>query len=348
VEYSVAFDERALEVLLKKASALRVGVIGDFSLDIDWYADMSKSELPRESPHFTLPIVQERLQPGGAGNVACNFAALQPAQVTALSVLGYDWRSTALIALLAKQKISTGFLQQTRDRVTNASILPIRQGPTGMLHEDPRLNFENHEPLGSSWEEVLLDMLEQAAASFDVLYVCDHMKYGCITPTIREHLIQLGLEGMTVWVDSKDKCGLYRHVIIKPNVMELCAAMGTPYITREDHLVELALGLQEVTGSPLVVTRGEKGCLVLEYGEVHRVPAYPVKLPVYASGAGDTFGVTAALLHAAGAELRDAAAYAACSSSLVIQKVTGVVTRMELQKRVAEAQAQAVFPIWYN
>jgi len=340
----VAFDERSLEALFQKVSTLRVGVVGDFSLIIYWYADMNKSELPRESLHSTLPVVRERMYPGGAGNAACNFAALQPAQVTALSVLGYDWRSTALTALLAKQQVSTGFLQQTRDRVTDASITPIRQSPTGKLYEDPRLDFENHEPLGSSWEEVLLDMLEQAAVSLDVLYVCDHMKFGCITPVIRERLIRLGLEGMTVWVDSRGRSGLYRHVIVKANETGLCAAMGQPHTTQEDHLVELALGLREVTEKPLVVTRGNKGCLVLENGQVHRMPAYPAEPPVDAGNAGDTFGATAALLHAAGAGLRDAAAYAACSSSLAIQKAAGAVTRRELLERVAEAQAQAVFP----
>ncbi|MCL1854328.1 MAG: PfkB family carbohydrate kinase [Clostridia bacterium] len=344
----MATDPKALEALFQTISTLRVGVIGDFSLNIHWYADMNKSELSKESPHFIRPIVRERMQPGGAGNVACNFAALQPAQVTAFSVLGYDWRGSALIALLAKQNISTGFLQQTRDRITSASIAPMRQGSAGKLYEDPQLSFENHEALGSSWEEVLLDMLEQAVTSFDVLYVCDHVKYGCITPAIRERLIRLGQEGMAVWVDSKGRSGLYRHGIVKLNESDLYAAMVKPYTPREDHLVELALGLHEITGSPLVVTLGEKGSLVMEYGQIHQVPAYPAIPPVDGSGAGDAFGATAALLRTAGAQLRDAAVYAACSSSLAIQRTAGVVTRTELLERVAEAQAQAVFPVWHH
>ena len=61
---------------LKKLGKGRIAVIGDFCLDVYWHADMTKSELSRETPHFPLPIVQERLSPGGAGNVVMNLLAL--------------------------------------------------------------------------------------------------------------------------------------------------------------------------------------------------------------------------------------------------------------------------------
>lgn len=66
----------------------RIGVIGDFCLDVYWHADMTKSELSRETPHFPLPIVQERLSPGGAGNVVMNLLALKPKAVHAVGVFG--------------------------------------------------------------------------------------------------------------------------------------------------------------------------------------------------------------------------------------------------------------------
>ena len=58
---------------LTKLGKGRIGVIGDFCLDVYWHADMTRSELSRETPHFPLPIVQERLSPGGAGNVVANL-----------------------------------------------------------------------------------------------------------------------------------------------------------------------------------------------------------------------------------------------------------------------------------
>ena len=67
---------------LKKLGKGRIGVIGDFCLDVYWHADMTKSELSRETPHFPLPIVQERLSPGegeGHGDIDCGCGLPHPA-----------------------------------------------------------------------------------------------------------------------------------------------------------------------------------------------------------------------------------------------------------------------------
>ncbi|NIM05563.1 MAG: sugar kinase, partial [Armatimonadetes bacterium] len=41
--------------------SVRVGVVGDACLDIYWEADMTRSRLARENPHFILPVIEERL-----------------------------------------------------------------------------------------------------------------------------------------------------------------------------------------------------------------------------------------------------------------------------------------------
>ncbi len=341
----MAIGSKALQNLLAKASNLRVGVIGDFCLDVYWHADMRKSELSRETPHFPLPIVQERMQPGGAGNVACNFAALRPAQVMALSILGDDWRGTALVALLAQQGISTEHMRQTRERMTNAYIKPMRHGISETVYEDPRLDFENREALASDWEEALLQMLSQAAPTLDLLYVCDQMLFGCITPRVRAQIQRWGEEGLEVWVDSRDRIDQYQHVIVKPNEVELCRAVAQPLTKDVGLLEQYAARMQAKTQRPILVTLGEKGSLALDHGKIDAVPAHPVQPPVDICGAGDSFGAAAALLHVAGATLQDAAAYAACSASLTVQKIamTGVTTPEELFSRVEQAEEQGVF-----
>ena len=57
----------------------RIAVVGDFCLDVYWMADMRRSRLSRETPHFPLPVTEERMSPGAAGNVACNIAAMSEA-----------------------------------------------------------------------------------------------------------------------------------------------------------------------------------------------------------------------------------------------------------------------------
>ncbi|MEM2050848.1 MAG: sugar kinase, partial [Thermoproteota archaeon] len=62
--------------ILDSFKGLRSMVIGDFALDVYWYADMTRSELSRETPHYTRPIVRETYSPGASGNICCNVKAL--------------------------------------------------------------------------------------------------------------------------------------------------------------------------------------------------------------------------------------------------------------------------------
>ncbi|MBR4443490.1 MAG: sugar kinase, partial [Clostridia bacterium] len=78
----------------------RVALIGDLCLDMYWEADMRMSELSRETPHHPLPIVAERFSPGGAGNAACNIAALKPGRLAVTGVVGTDWRGGLLLEAL--------------------------------------------------------------------------------------------------------------------------------------------------------------------------------------------------------------------------------------------------------
>ena len=206
---------------LGKLGKGRIGVIGDFCLDVYWHADMTKSELSRETPHFPLPIVQERLSPGGAGNVVANLLALKPKKVHAIGVFGDDWRGATLKDLLKKGGADIAGVVTDPDRVTNTYIKPLRKGyADNVVYEDPRLDFTNYGPLAAATEAKLLKALDAVAKKVDVLCVCDQMPFGCITEAIRERICALGESGLTVIADSRDRIGLYYNVIVKPNEIE--------------------------------------------------------------------------------------------------------------------------------
>jgi ribokinase len=101
-----------------------------------------------------------------------------------------------------------------------------------------------------------------------------------------------------------------------------------------------ASALRLRTETPVVVTLGADGALVLdELGEA-RIPAFPVT-PVDSTGAGDAFnGILAADL-AAGATLRSAVRWATIGSSLATQALgaqAGLPTRADV-RRASEAMA---------
>ena len=135
-------NKRRFDALFHDMERLRVGVLGDFCLDVYWEADMLKSQLSRETAHYTLPVVRERISLGGAGNAAQNIAAVFPVRLFAFGVTGNDWRENVLLNLLHGINADTSGFVRDRERFTNAYIKPLRRGLTDELTEDARLDFE--------------------------------------------------------------------------------------------------------------------------------------------------------------------------------------------------------------
>ena len=324
-------NKQELTQLLSKVTDGRVGLIGDLCLDLYWVADMKKSQLSRETPHFPLPVVQERYAPGGAGNVACNMAALKPGKLVVLGVIGADWRGGLLVQSLQEQGIATDRIITANDRVTNTYIKPLRTGISDVVYEDPRLDFENYTPLSESTENKLLDLLEKTAKEVDVLCVSDQMEHGCITPKIREYLCKLGKQGLTVIVDSRSRGGLYDHVILKPNEVEAAAILGEKFHTLED-AHRMCKALSEKTGAAAVITLGDRGSMLCEEGKTIHCPAHKVEPPVDFCGAGDTFLSGLGVFLAAGASLHQAARAATLCSAVTVKKLhtTGTATAEEI------------------
>ena len=322
-------DKSALTEILNKIKRVRVCVIGDVCLDIYWHADMRRSRLSRETPHFPLPVTEERFSLGGGGNVMANVCALGVQQMIPVSVLGRDWRAVPVKDCFQKFRCPRDYLIEDRARVTPCYAKPLRQGISDVVYEDPRLDFENLFPLSAETERKVLSALLKAAKEADVIAVSDQLENGVITPAVREAICELG-DQLPVIVDSRDRIAQYCHVIAKPNQVEVFAscASAKKAATPED----AARALARHTLGPVVVTLGEQGSLLCEHRHITRIPAVPVSGPVDAVGAGDTF--LAAFAAAVGARIPgpDALQFASLASAVTVQKIgtTGVASPEEI------------------
>ena len=303
----------------------RIAIVGDFCLDIYWLADMTRSQLSRETPHFPLPIVSERMSCGGAGNVACNVSALKPSEVSVYGVIGKDWRGQSLKKLLNDDDIVTSGLIELPDRFTNAYCKPLRKGSCDVIYEDPRLDFENTEPIPEKAQNELLGLI--SACDADVICVCDQMVGGCIGDLLRDGLCELGRQGRIILVDSRDRIGLYHDVIVKPNEMEAERVCGTG-----NDYESMVRHLSTVNNKPALITLGEKGCIVCENDQITNIAGRKVTPPIDICGAGDTFMSALACAIAAGCSLADAACFANTASAVTVKKMfmTGTASREEI------------------
>lgn len=321
-----------LAELLQKVDHARVGLIGDLCLDLYWLADMKLSELSRETPHYPLPVVEERFAPGGAGNAANNIAALKPAKLLVVGLVGEDWRGGLLLSALEAAGIDCSCIIRDADRVTNTYIKPLRRGISDVVYEDPRLDFESREPVSSQTEARVLAALEAMAAQVDVICVSDQMKYGCITPAVRTRLSELGGAGKTVIVDSRDRAADYTNVTLKPNEVEASRAFGDGSVSGLEQLSLLAEKIAAKCGRTALMTLGEHGCFVADADSVTLCPACKVEPPIDFCGAGDTFLAGYGTLLAAGASPLQAAQIACLCSAVTIKKIgtTGTAAREEV------------------
>lgn len=323
-----------LEAMLESIGRARIGLIGDLCLDMYWLADMRLSELSRETPHYPLPVVEERYAPGGAGNAACNIAALQPGTLKVIGTVGDDWRGELLLRALAERGIDGKYIVRDTSVTTNTYIKPLRRGISDVTYEDPRLDFENRSPLPGSAEKKILAALEEAARDLDVICVSDQMLHGCITPAVREALSRLGQEGKTVIVDSRYRAADYHHVIVKPNEVEAVRAFADGQTRELEGLSALASEISVKNDRLVLLTLGEHGCFVAEHGIVKRAPACRVEPPIDFCGAGDTFLAGFGAFLAGGANPVEAAQGANLCSAVTIKKLgtTGTAAREEVLK----------------
>lgn len=330
---------RLLE-LIDAIQPVRIGVIGDFTLDGYWHADMGRAELSRETPLFPRPIVQERYSPGGAANVAWNLADLGVREACAYSVLGDDWRGALLRGLLAAEGINMEGLINQADRVSPFYGKILLEASGRPAQEDSRLDFINTNPVSPAIESALLERLSANFPDLDALIVADYQEQGVLTPRVIESLLALAnaYPQTPVVVDSRNRAAAFQSIILKPNAIEAARLFfpgQDPAAISLDALSKAAAAHQAGSGRPIFITRGAEGCLACFDGRCETVPGVPVEEPVDPVGAGDSFIAALAVALSSGADPVEAACFANLTASVTVKKIgiTGTASPEELVKQ---------------
>ena len=331
--------ERVKEIS-EKIQNVSILVIGDICLDIYWRADMKKSNLSRETPHYPLPVISEVYSPGGCGNVINNVNALNPKNLISVSAVAEDWRGFLLTKYFKDNGISTDKIVLREKGITPAYCKPLRMGISSVVYEDPRLDFENFDTIDEETENKIIETIKLEAEKADVIAVSDQFKFGIITPKIRALLSDLS-KSIPVIVDSRERINEYQGVIIKPNEIECAFALGEDIrgknLDLEDYIA-LAERLYKKSGSPLAVTLGEKGALWCDEKGVSHATTVKATGETDIVGAGDTFLSAFSLAYSVVENKAEALAFANLASAVTVKKIgtTGTATADEIIKKWEE------------
>lgn len=333
---TIELSRDRVRALLDSMKGIRAMVAGDLCLDTYWMADMRLSSLSRETPHYNMPVVEERYSMGGSGNVIANMRSLG-ALVTPVTVLGADWRARQVMELAREMELPEAGLISAPGRVTPTYVKPLRRGYGEAHYEDPRLDFENHTQLSKSDEDRVIEAIREGAGRADVIVATDQMAAGVVTGRVRDELIRLARSGKLVLADSRDRIAEFKSCVVKPNELESARAAGlVPESVTAMAYMPVARRLSELTGGSVVITLGGAGAICLIGEEYFFAPARRVPPPIDIVGAGDAFMAAFALALGAGAPLYEAMALGNLASAVTIRKLgqTGTASAEEIMEIV--------------
>ncbi len=356
---------RRLRALLEALPRVTVGVVGDFFLDAYFDCDRALDEPSLETGRNCYQVVRCRRQAGAAGTVAANLRALGVGRVPAVGFCGDDGEGYELRRAMARLGLDLGGFLTCPERCTPMYGKPTYVERRGrrlrVVEELERLDIKNRRRTPAWVEAAIVDHVQAHAPGWQGAIVLDQVSEagcGAITPRVRE-LVNGWLAarpGLVVLADSRERLGLFRHVILKPNQRE-AARLGRPAAagglgasaasgaqqrqSAADSLVPwrtLARTLAERSGRPVFLTMGAGGLIAAADGRADHVPAVPVPAPVDPVGAGDTTSAAAVAVLAAGGTVIEAALVAVLAASITVQQLgtTGTASPAQVLRRHQE------------
>lgn len=323
-----------IQKILEKISRVKIAVYGDFCLDAYWQMDPDGSEVSVETGLKAEAVARHHYSPGGAGNIVANLAALSPAAIKVIGVLGNDIYGRELSAQLKELGADVASLIIQKEAFDTYTYTKKYYGEK----EDPRIDFGLKNRRTEATDKALLRSIKSALETHDAL-IFNQQVSGSITN--REFIeganeLFAAYADKIVVLDSRHFNSEFRNVYRKANEIETAALNGLNLNPR-DHLSfsEIKRHAKEVyekTRKPLFVTCGARGILCLDASGLSEVPGVLLHKKLDTVGAGDTTISALTLCLAAGIAPPEAAEFANLAAAVSVQKLftTGTASGPEI------------------
>ena len=328
--------------ILDRIARVSVAVCGDFCLDAYWMLDPRGGEESAETGLRAQAVGRHYYSPGGAANVVANVAALRPARVRAIGIVGDDIFGRELLRQLHGLAVDTAgmVVQPARfDTVTYGKRY-------GEGREEPRIDFGFFNERSEAADAAVLSHLRAAIDE------CDAVIFNQQVPGGLSEAFIGGLNALVhacpdaiVLADSRHYAGRLGRVYRKTNDVEAARLNGV-VLVRGVHppfpdLQAFAARLHAASGKPVFVTCGARGILTMDASGIHHAPGIPLRGPVDNVGAGDTVTGALALCLGAGVAPAEAATFANLAAAVTVEKVlqTGTASPEEVLTLIARVQS---------
>jgi rfaE bifunctional protein kinase chain/domain len=346
--------------LLELVDALRlrrVAVVGDLIADEFIYGEIAR--VSREAPVLILNYDSTELVPGGAGNAACNVAALG-GDVRAVGLAGRDESGRRLLETLKRRHVDVRHMLRPAAYQTPTKTRILAGGIHSAKQQVVRIDRAATPRLDDGARATFAARVLAAVDGCDAMLVSDYGS-GLVTPRLvgeaqarlstatgkripratRSRSARAVAPRPVVLVDSRYGLLRYRRMTAcTPNESEVEQALGVR-IGDNARVLERSGReiLRRTRAAAVLVTRGSRGMALFEpdRATVH-IPIVGSDQIADVTGAGDTVIATVTLALAAGASLEEAAHLANYAGGIVVMKRgTATVSAAELRHAISSA-----------
>jgi len=326
-------EERISEIAARIKN-VKVAVYGDFCLDVYWVLDPRGSEVSLETGLQARAVGKHYYSLGGASNVVANLAALEPAAIQVIGVIGDDIFGRELTRQFNELGVDTTCLVvQKEDFDTVAFGKPYLEG-----NEQPRMDFGFFNKRTEATDQAILDGVRNALKTADSLIVNQQVPGSITNESFIDGANALFEEfaDKAVLLDSRHFGHKFKNIYRKTNDFE-AARLNNVDVKLDDVLTfadvkKYAGNLYKQFNKPVFLTRGARGIVTIDSDGVHEVPGIQLLKKLDIVGAGDTVTSALALCLGAGVGPAEAAEFANCAAAVTVQKLfqTGTASAAEI------------------
>ncbi len=327
-------ETERIQELLKKIESVQIAVYGDFCLDAYWMLHPKGGEISVETGLMTQAVERHYYSLGGASNIVANLAALHPAQIRVIGVIGDDIFGRELTRQLQQLGVDTSSLFIQKENFSTVTFAKR------YLHdqEQPRIDFGFLNQRSPASDEWLLQSIETALQQCDAMIFNQQVPGSIPNPHFIERVNRLfqTFHDKIVLLDSRHYSEQFRSMYRKTNDREAARLNGRQ--TGPDDIIPLAdvkqyaLNLFRQSNKPVFITRGPRGMIVADATGIQEVPGIQILKKLDTVGAGDTTSSALALCLAAGVTPYEAAQFANLAAAVTVQKIfqTGTASSEEI------------------
>ena len=326
--------EQRISEIIARIKNVKVAVYGDFCIDAYWLLDPAGSEVSVETGLQAQSVARHYYSLGGASNVVANIAALEPATIQVIGVIGDDIFGRELVRQFKELGVDTSYLVVQKENFDTVAFgKPYLEGK-----ELPRMDFGFFNKRTESTDRELLEGIKNALKTADALIVNQQVP-GSIT---NESFIDAANElfkkfsDKAVLLDSRHYGRKFKNIYRKTNDLE-AAQLNNVEVKLDDILTladvkKYAENLYRQFNKPVFLTRGSRGIITVDDNGYHEVPGIQLLKKLDIVGAGDTVTSALALCLGAGVSPTEAAEFANIAAAVTVQKLfqTGTASGPEI------------------